>query len=300
MLNFLPDFPRIFPGRAGKRFSPWLYLVLFACNAAWAKDIPVTGILLYGEGALTYVQVTGFLINGKTELRSCNGNGGIDKSAYKNLSKINLSAVTTLERLPDGSLVAEVNGAALACVIPGNFKYDKEASLTPSGLAEKSTYTGQVTGSSTPPQIALPPFAPGVKFVFGSATDKELAEYSLADRAKSIASWQTYLSQYPSGAHLNQAKVSLSALLLKDGNDKLGQYKASRNSNSPAYDMLKIARQRADEALELHASNDAVSKLRDGVRAELKILSENGTAKLQAFRDAITGRTPGYSLLVSA
>jgi azurin len=305
MLNFLPDFPCIFPRisyrNAGKLLVPWVCFLLFAGSSASAKDIPVTGILVYGtSGNLAYVQVTGFLINGKTELRACGGTGGIDKSAYKNLTKINLDGVTTLERLPNGSLVAEMNGAPPACVVPGNFKYDKDVALTASDLAEKSTYTGQVTGSSSPSQTAFPAFAPGVKFVFGSPTDKELAEYSLADRAQSIAAWQNYLSQYPSGAHLSQAKMGLSALLLIDGNNKLGQFVATRSSASPAYDMLKAARERADQALELQAGNDAAIKLRDAVRAELKLLSDSATAKLQAFRDATTAHVPGYPLLVSA
>jgi hypothetical protein len=302
MLNFLPDFPRVSHRNAGKLLVPWFYLFfLFACNAASAKDIPVTGILLYGSsGNLAYVQVTGFLINGRTELRACVGNGGIDKSAYKNLTKINLAGVTTLERLPDGSLVAGVNGATPTCVVPGNFKYDKDVALTPSDLAEKSTYAGMVTGSSIPSQTALPAFAPGVKFVFCSPTDKELAEYSLAERTKSIPAWQSYFSQYPSGAHLNQTKASLSTLLMIDGNNKLGQYTASRGAASPAYDMLKSARERADQALELQASNDAAIKLRDAVRAELKLLSDSATAKLQGFRDATTAHVPGYPLLVSA
>ena len=309
MLNFQPAVPRVPRRSAVGRLAQCLLISLLAWNAAsnvaLAKDIPVTGILLYGApGNLAYVQVTGLLVNGKTELRACAGGGGIDKNAYKNLAKINLAALTSLERLPDGSLVAATGDAAPSCVVPGNFKYDKEGALTPAELAEKAAYTGQVTGSSgTVAQTALPPFAPGVKFVFGSATDKELAEFALADRASSIASWQSYLAQYAAGPHLTQAKTSLSALLLADGSTKLDRYKASRSGAAPAYDALKAARERADQALELQASqasNDAVAKLHDQVRAELATLTDSATAKLQAFRAATAAHTPGYPLLVAA
>jgi hypothetical protein len=298
MLNFMPHFLHNSRRNAGRWLAPWLCL-LFAANAGWAKDIPVTGILLFGgNGNLGYVQVTGFLINGKTELRSCNGS--IDKSTYKNLAKINVTAVTTLERLPDGSLVAEVSGAAPACVVPGNFKYEKEGAMTPAELAQKSSYTGQVIGASNASQTTLPPFAPRVKFIFGSATDKELAEYFLADRVQSIPSWQKYLAQYPSGAHQTQARTSLSALLQQAGNDQLAQYMASRSSNPPAYDALKNARERADQSLEVKATNDSALKLRGDVQAELKLLSDSASAKLQAFRDAASTHVAGYSMLVSA
>jgi hypothetical protein len=301
MLNFLPDFPRNLQRFAKKRLAQWLCLFLIPCATSWAKDPPITGILLYGSGStLAYVQVTGFTINEKTELRACSRGGPIDKSTYKSLAKMNVAGVSTLERLSDGSLAAEVNGAPPACVVPGNFKYDKETSLSQSDLAGKSVFAGQVTGSSGPSPTALPAFAIGAKFIFGSSTDKELAEYYLAGREKSIATWQIYLAQYPSSRHLAQAKVSLAALLLEDGNRKLDQYKASRGSSSPPYDLLKSARERGDQAFELQASNDATVMLRDAVRAELNLLSASAMAKLQAFRDAEAAHVAGYPQLVAA
>jgi hypothetical protein len=301
MLNFLPAFPHLPRRNTLIRLAQCLLLALAPWNAALAKDVPVTGIMVYGApGKLAYVQVTGFLVNGKTELRACSGSGGIDKSAYKNLAKINLESLTSLERLPDGSMVASVNDATPTCVVPSNFKWDKENSLTQSDLVEKSTYAGQVVGSSSPAQAALPPFAAGTKFVFGNASDKELAEYVLADRAKSIAVWQSFLPQFPAGAHLIQAKASLSALLLADGNEKLNRYKASRSGASPAYDALRDAHDRYVQALDLQGSNDAAAKLRDAVTAELKTVTDSASAKLQGFRDATAAHTAGYPLLVAA
>jgi len=266
-----------------------------------AKDVPVTGILVYGSGGnLAYAQVTDFLVNGKTELRACSGTGAISKSEYKNLGKINLATVKSLERLPDGSLVAAVGDAPPSCVVPGNFKFDKDPSLTPSALVDKSTFTGQMSGASPGGQTTIPPFAAGVKMVFGSATDTELAEYVLADRAQAIGTWQVYLTKYPAAAHGTQARASLLVLLVNDGNAKLGSYKKSSGSAAPAYGDLKAARERADQALEVQASSETATKLRDDVRAELKILCDNASAKLKAFQDATRGKTKGYPLLVSA
>ncbi len=99
-------------------------------------------------------------MNGKIELRACTGKSALDKSTYKNLAKISLTTVKSLERLPDGSMVAEVGNAAASCVVPGNYKWEKENSLTPAELAEKSSYTGQVVGSSPAGTTALPPICP--------------------------------------------------------------------------------------------------------------------------------------------
>jgi hypothetical protein len=275
---------------------------VIAVGGAGAKDVPVTGILVYGSnGNLAYAQVTEFLVNGKTELRSCSsGSTAISKSEYKNLGKINLATVKSLERLPDGSLVAAVGDAAPSCVVPGNFKFDKDPSLSPSALVDKSTFTGQVTGSSPGGQATMPPFATGVKMVFGSATDAELAEYVLADRAQAIGTWQAYLTKYPAAAHGTQAKAGLLVLLVNDGNAKLGSYKKSSGTAAPAYGDLKAARERADQALDVQASSETATKLRDGVRAELKILCDNASTKLKGFQDATHAKTKGYPLLVSA
>ena len=149
MSHRLPCFPRLLERSFERRFGLWLVFSLVAISGAWAKDAPVTGILVFGSsGKLAYAQVTDFLVNGTTELRACTAGAGISKSQYKNLAKINLATVKTLERLPDGSLVAGIGEAAPGCVVPGNFKYDKDATLSAADIAEKSTYTGQVVGSS--------------------------------------------------------------------------------------------------------------------------------------------------------
>jgi hypothetical protein len=276
-------------------------IISLASDRASAKDVPINGVLVYVSGAnLAYVQVTDFLVDGKAELRACTPGGSVDKSTYKDLAKINLDLVKTLERLPDGTMMAEVGDAPASCVVPGNVKFDKEGALTPAEIAEKGVFTGQVAGSSVPGQTALPPFAPGSKMFFGNASDKEVAGFFLAIRANSIAAWQDYGKQFPAGAHLNQANASLVALLVKDGSAKLANYKASSTAAAPAYADLQAARERADQALDVLPSNAEATVLHDGVRAELKLLADTASADLAAFRAAIAAHTPGYPLLVSA
>lgn len=301
MLQNLPRFPQV----AALTCRVRAILCFLACALAplstAAKDVPVTGVVIFGiPGSLAYAQVSGFLINGKTELRACASDGPIDKSAYKNLAKISLASVKVLERKSTGGLVAQIGEAPATCVVPGNFKWEKENSLTTAELAERSTYSGQVLGSSAAAQTALPPFAPGVEIVFGSGSDPELAEYLLAERAQTIGPWKTYLGKYPAGAHLAQARTGLAALLTAEGDAKLAAYRASTTSGKPDIDGLRGARERADDALDTLPSDPSALKLRDSVRAELKTLTDKGNAMLQAFHEGLAARKPGYPLLVAA
>jgi hypothetical protein len=275
-------------------------LLTAALPSARAKDAPITGVLIYqAAGRYNYAQVTGLLVNGKTELRACGG-GGIDKSSYKNLAKINLAAVKTLERMPDGILMAEVGGASSVCVVPGNFKFEKDAALRPSDLVDKSTFSGQVLGSLPAGLTALPAFTPGTKFIFGSATDAELAEYLLADRARMIQTWQAYLGRYAASSHGALAKVGLVELLVAEGNRELASYVKSAGSVSPSYDDLKHAHEHGDQAVGLLPADPRAIALRDVVAQQMKRIADNTAAKLQSFKDAIAARDHGYSLLVSA
>ena len=298
MSSFLRHRPRMARYRP---FALGLVLVFSSLQLASAKDVPLTGILLYGtRDKMAYVQVSGFLINGKTELRACSGSAPIEKNAYKNLSRVSLTTIKTLERLSDGSMVAQIGDAAPSCVVPSNFKWDQQNSMTPAELAEKSTYTGDIVGSSDPKQTSLPPIDPGAKLLVGSATDKELAEYSLVDRMPTIAGLQAYLSAYGSSLHAAQARTSLTMLLVKDGNASLAIYQTSRKMPAPDYGTLKLAHDRADQAIAVLPANPSAIALRDAVRGELKIYTDDAAAKLKAFQDAITSGHPGYALLLSA
>ena len=276
-------------------------LLAVVLSSAWAKDVPITGVLLYpAGGGYGYVQVTGFLVNGKTELRACSGNGPVDKSVYKNMAKINLATVKTLERMPDGTLMADVGSGPATCVVPGNFKFERDGAMKAAELVDKSVYVGQVLGSNPAGVTALPALAPGAKFIFGTATDVELAEYLMAERSRTIPAWGVYLGKFTNGAHAGQARVAEVELLVADGSVKLAAYVKTSGAPAPDYDDLKAARERADQALDLVASDAAAIALRESVRQQMKLIADNAAAKLKAFKDQMAAHGPGYPLLVTA
>jgi hypothetical protein len=277
-----------------KAFFAILFVVV-AGPSALSKEVPLSAIELFdGPNGASYVQITGLLINGKTELRACGGATQINKSNYGKLAKIALtSAVTSLERDPAGTMNLKL-GTESQCVVPSNLKFEKDETLTPAQLAERAVLDGTIVGSSPAGIRQVPPFKATVKLVFVPAPDVELAEYLKADRARSIAGWQDYLSRYSKTGHTDPAKQSLAALLLKQGEDSLAAYRGSAASNSPAYAQLKAAYLLVNQAHELLPSGDAARKLGDSCHAELALLTDKSRAELAAYRQALANHTPGY------
>jgi hypothetical protein len=191
-------------------------------------------------------------------------------------------------------------GSAAECVVPSNLKFDKDENLTPAQLADKAALQGKVLSSSPEGTAEVPAFKPGVKIVFVSAPDTELGEYLRAERAHSVAQWQDYLGRYPKAAHTDFGKQALAAILLKEGGEGLASYHASASTNSPAYPELKTAFLRADQVSTLLPGNDGAAKLHENVRAELVQVVGKGNAELQAYKQALAGRTAGYVHLANA
>src|SRR2546430_17645724 len=73
-------------------------LLAFALGS-FAKDAPLSAIVLFdsrtGPG---YLQATGVTLNGKTELRSCDGVPKFDKRSYEVLPRVQLKVSSILER----------------------------------------------------------------------------------------------------------------------------------------------------------------------------------------------------------
>ena len=244
--------------------------------------------------------VTDLLINGKAEVRSCGGATQINKSTYGKLVKIPLnSSVTSVERDAKG-IMNLTRGSASECVVPSNLKFDKDESLTLAQLADRGVLTGQVLSSSPAGTTTVPPFKAGVQIVFVSAADTELGEYLRANRARSVAQWRDYLGRFSKSAHADAAKQALAALLLKEGEDGLAAYHNSASTNAPAYSDLRTALLRADQVRELLSANEAASKLRENVRAELVLVADKARAELQTYKQALTGHTAGYVHLANA
>jgi hypothetical protein len=278
-----------------------LALIFFTSSAVHSKDVPLTAIELFdGPNGAAFVQVSDLLINGKAEVRSCGGATQINKSSYGKLLKIPLnSSVTSLERDAKG-VMNLTRGSAAECVVPSNLKFDKDENLTPAQLADKAALQGKVLSSSPEGTTEVPAFKPGVKIVFVSAPDTELGEYLRAERAHSVAQWQDYLGRYPKAAHTDFGKQALAAILLKEGGEGLASYRASASTNSSAYPELKTAFLRADQVSTLLPGNDGAAKLHENVRAELVQVVGKGNAELQAYKQALAGRTAGYVHLANA
>jgi len=265
---------------------------------AHSKDVSITAIELYdGPNGAAFVQLTGLLINGKPEVRSCAGVPQINKSNYGKLPKVALGpSITSVERDAKGTMTL-TRGSEAECVVPTNLKFEKDESLTPAQLADRATLSGQVLSSSVQGVTTLPPFKPTVKIVFVPAPDTELAEYLRANRAHSIPQWQDYLARYPKAAHTDAAKQSMAGLLLADGHDALAAYRGSVSSPTPAYAQLRTAFLRAEQAHELVPANDDANKLHDAVHAELVLVADKIRAELQEYRQALGNHTTGYSHL---
>jgi hypothetical protein len=275
-----------------------LLLIVLAVPAVQSKEVPITAIELYdGPNGAAFVQLTGLLINGKTELRSCTGVTQINKSNYGKLPKVVLGpSMISLERDAKGTMTLTL-GSQSECVVPTNLKFEKDESLTPAQLADRAVLSGQVLSSSEKGVTTLPPFKPTVKIVFVQAPDTELAEYLRANRAHSIPQWQDYLARYPKAAHTDAGKQSMAALLLKDGNDGLAAYRSSASSSSPAYAQLRTAYLRAEQAHDLLPTSEDAGKLRDAVHSELVLVADKIRAEFQAYRQALANHTTGYAHL---
>src|ERR1041385_7382964 len=84
-----------------KRNAVCLFLLWTASFAAFttsahAKEPPAAGIVLFdGPKGAAYVQMTGIALNGKTEVRICDGVAKIDKKTYDVLPRAQLAGATS-------------------------------------------------------------------------------------------------------------------------------------------------------------------------------------------------------------
>jgi hypothetical protein len=271
-------------------------LAVLAAGSAHAKEPALTAIELYnGPSGPAYVQVSYFLINEKAEVRLCGSEPRIDKSEYGKLTKVTLGPGVSIEAGKDGAWTLTQNGTS-SCVVPSNLKFEKGAPQTPAELAALAELQGNIPGTASGPM----PLKPGVKLVFVSAPDVELAEYLRAERASNTAFWQDYLKKYPSAPHSTQAKQSLASLLVQDGQASLDGYRKTSSTSSPAYAALQAAKHRADAALEVVPNYAAAAALNSEVHAELDKLVASGQKELEAYKQALSAHTSGYAHLTAA
>jgi hypothetical protein len=294
-----PFFARL----AGRLFhsllSITLFLLLFS-HPLHAKTAGLTAIVLYpNQDVQAYQQVADFVLDSKNEMLLCAGAAGIDKNAYHKLGKVTLATGMTLERNSDGVLMLTEPGGA-ACVVPGNYKFDKGETMTAAQLADKLAIEGRVVSGSDPAAAQMVPIKPGVKIIFVAAPDDELAEYLRDNRQGNIAGWQFYLGKYAAGAHVIDAKKSLAALFVQAGAADLAAYDSTRSSSDPNYAKLKDARVAADQAHALVPADPAAADLGQKIHTDVLALSTAAEEKLSLYQQALKAQSAGYVNLVAA
>ena len=262
-----------------------------------AKEQPLTAILVYrGPSGWLWMQASDVVLNGKVEIRDCGGATTIDKSAYAKLAKITLSPPASLEVLDDGSL-KYVREDADRCAVPGNFRFEKSASLKPGELTERSKLDGRPIGASGD---ALPPLKPGLLIVFVPAPDSEYGEYLVASRAGEISYWDNYLAKFPKGAHVAEGLKIFAQVLLKQGKQHLEQFKKSQSSGTPGYEDLQTAAQLSARATTILPSDPAVKNFAGDVTGSIEGVVKIGDSELELYRRAVANHTSGYVHLQTA
>ena len=284
------------PGQVFRLFAFASALCLFAASLQ-AANTRMTAIALFDSpDGPAYVQISGVALNGKTELRVCDGVTKIDKHNYDLLFRTQLTGASSLTRGSDGVLTLTVNSKPV-CVVPGGLKFDKKPQLTPAEAADQAMLQGLVVSASAQ-GLSLPPFKPGVQLVFVAAPDDELATYLSAQRTHSIAGWQTFLQRYGSSTRAAEAKNSMAAIYEEAAEFAFAEYR--RSGAHGDLSRLKQVQQQEDEAERSVAGYAPARKLREQINKELDSLLESDRNSLQGYRKALADHAVGYAQLLAA
>src|SRR5258706_7842347 len=298
--------PRSGPLRSSNRRISRPTLLIAACcltlgaMSAQAKDAPLTAIALFdGSNGAAYVQITGVMLNGKTELRNCNGVSKIDRSSYGKFPKVQLKGATSLE-LDAGGVLILTTGKGSTCIVPSNFRCENKASRTPAEVAARATLQGAVVSASANQASELPPLKPGVRLVFVAAPDTELAEFLRAQLARSTVVSLDFLSSYDSSSRTAEAKQTLAELFDESAESELALYRKSVAANTSDLSHLRQAKQKADQSINAVKGYSPALKLREQIDSELATLITSTHTELQAYQKALQDQTSGFTHLTSA
>ncbi len=245
-----------------------------------------------------YVQIAGVMINGKTDVRVCDGMPKFDKRAYDLMIKTQLAAATALERTPDGTMMLTVNSKPV-CVVPNSLKFNGNSEFTPAGAAEQATLQGAVVSASAQ-GIEIAPLKPGVKLVFVAAADDELAEFLLAQRKSTVEGWQTFVAHFGSSPRVAEAKSAIAALYEQAAENSFAEYRKSVASRNADLAALKLSREQAFAAEQTVPGYAQARQLREQIGRELDGLLELDRVRLQAYRKALSDHSTGYAQLLAA
>ena len=265
-----------------------------------AGEAPITAIALFdGTSGAAYVQISGVMLNRKTDLRSCAGASKISHANYGKLPKVQLKSATSLEVNADGELLLTVANDTI-CVVPDNLRFEKKAELTPSEVAKQASLQGTVLSASANQPSALPALKPGVRLVFVPAADTELAEFLCAQRARSTVVWQDFLSRYPSSVHAAEARTAWAELFEKSAESQLALYGQSVSAHARDLAHLKRAKEDAEQAANALPGHPPAVLVLERVSGELGLLTQLNRAEFQTYQKDLADHTAKYAQFTGA
>jgi exonuclease VII small subunit len=290
--------------RAGETLRPerfWLAisLLLGFSTAIYAKETPLTAVVLFdGPQGATYVQITDVVLNGKVEVRNCDGVSRLDKNTYNGLPRTSLVGASSLQRGADGVLTLTVNDKS-SCVVPNNLKFERSVELTPAEAAEQAVIRGTPV-SASPGDGAVPAFKPGVQLVFIPAPDVEQADFLRTQRANTLKGWQDFLARYPSSTRRAPAQQAIAGFHVQAAEAAFAQYQTSSGGKNPDLALMRQTYLEAQAADLASPGYKPAAQLMDNIKRELDNLSRPDEARLQAYRKAMQDHTSGYLQLTAA
>jgi hypothetical protein len=301
-LSYMKPSPSQRLPQPSRHFYSWKFVCLLLALGlnGFAKDAPLSAIVLFDSpSGPAYVQITGATLNGKTELRTCDGVAKFDKRSYDVMPRVQLKVGSVLQRTADGVLMLSMDATKPFCVVPNGIKFDKSPELTPAQAIDQAVIVGLVAQSSAQ-QAEIPALKSGVELFFVAAPDTEFAEFLRAQRAQSVALWQDYLKRYTASAHAVQAKQGLAAMLAQSAESAIADYARTTKSGAPQLALLKQARTYAVEVETLSGNHALAGKVLQAVHTQLDLLLEKDRRQLQAFTKALADHASGYEHLVAA
>ena len=274
-------------------------LVIGASTAALGKDASVTAVVLFdGPHGTAYVQITDATLNGKVEVRLCEGVSKLDKSGYNGLPRATLVGAKSLQRGADGVLTLTVNDKPL-CVVPSNLKFDRGVEITPAEAAEQGVIQGTPIAAS-PRDSLIPALKPGVQLVFIAAPDLELADFLRAKRANTVKDWQDFVVRYASSTRLSAAQSAIAGLHQQAAEAAFAQYQKAGSAGKQDLGLLRQACMESQAANRVSPGYKPASQLMDNISRELDNLMAPDAVRLQTYRTALQEHTSGYSQLATA
>ena len=146
------------------------------------------------------------------------------------------------------------------------------------------------------------PFKPTVKIVFVRRSRHRTRRVSSRDPS----SFGRPVARLPRTVSEDRArrclgKQALAGLLLKEGEDGLASYHSSTSTTSAScfWTSRWLSSRGRIRCANFFPASDGASKLRDGVHAELVLVAEKGRTELQAYKQALAGRTRQDMLILA-